>query len=123
MLGYEYEFWVDVKHNRNKNGIEEDFVIEERVIENPNNSSYSQKHHPTVRVKYLVHKRKRKEYGMHFCFKAELLVKIDGKHERHVKVEWDGPSSKPTDGNNNYIVIDYEGLMAGNPTIKPVFTF
>jgi hypothetical protein len=22
VLGYEYEFWVDVKHNRNKNGIE-----------------------------------------------------------------------------------------------------
>jgi hypothetical protein len=34
VLGYEYEFWVDVRHNRNKNGIEEDIVVEEKVIEN-----------------------------------------------------------------------------------------
>jgi len=28
VIGYEYEFWVDVKHNRKKNGVSDDYIIE-----------------------------------------------------------------------------------------------
>lgn len=69
VLGYQYEFWVDVKHNRAKNGQPEDYVIEDRVIDNPNETLLLSKY-PKIPVKYIVHKRKRKGYTMHFCVKA-----------------------------------------------------
>ena len=30
IIGYEHEFWVDVKSNRAKNGNEEDYLISKR---------------------------------------------------------------------------------------------
>ncbi len=38
VLSYEYEFWVDIKHNRSKNGRQEDFIIMKKTIDNPNNT-------------------------------------------------------------------------------------
>jgi hypothetical protein len=73
-----------------------------------------------------VHKRKRKDYSMHFVIKADLLILINKVHERRIKIEWDGPTNKPasmTQPRTGYLVIDYEGLMNGNPTIPPVFKF
>lgn len=29
---------------------------------------------------------------MGFCIKAELMIEIDDKHKRKIKVEWKGPS-------------------------------
>ena len=36
VLNFEYEFWVDVLHNRGRNGTEERYIIERRTIDNPN---------------------------------------------------------------------------------------
>ena len=58
---------------------------------------------------------------MHFCTKADLLVRVNG-HVRRVKVEWNGPASKQApDTSSQFKIIDYEFLMNGNPTIRPVF--
>ena len=59
VLNYEYEFWVDVKHNRNKNGTEEDFIITEKDIPNPNDTLLL-KDSSEIRVRYIVRKKKRK---------------------------------------------------------------
>ena len=79
-------------------------------------------------MKYIVHKNKRKDHEMVFVNKAEILVRIDGLYERVVKVEWKGPSNKlkaemknEVNGVVDFRVIDYEGIMRGNPTIKGVF--
>lgn len=124
VVGYEYEFWVDVKHNRKKNGAEEDYIIEEREIDNPNTTLLLASKYPKVRVKYIVRKSKRKEYSMHFCTKTDLLVRVNEQHLRRVKIEWNGPANKQTpDLSSDYKIIDYEFLMNGNPTIKSVFEF
>ena len=59
--------------------------------------------------------------------------------KRKIKVEWKGPSSKSMNSFSiatkvsvtseeiaprvNYMVIDYENIYDGNPTIRPVFHF
>lgn len=78
VLGYEHEFWVDVKANRAKNGSQEDYVIEERQIPNPNPTLLLASH-STLAVKYIVRKQKRKQHSMHFSTKAELLVRVQGQ--------------------------------------------
>lgn len=124
VIGYEYEFWVDVKHNRKKNGVQDNYIIEQREIDNPNDTLLLVKKYPKVKVKYIVRKHKSKDYIMHFCTKAELLVKINKQHLRRVKIEWNGPANKQSpQTNTDYKIIDYELLMNGNPTIKPVFQF
>ncbi len=92
------------------------------MIDNPNETILLSRY-PKIPVKYIVHKRKRKGYTMHFCIKAELLVIINDKHRRRVKVEWKGPSNKPSDEPTDFRVIDYENIMNGNPTIRSVFQF
>lgn len=57
---------------------------------------------------------------MHFCIKAVLLVDVGG-HKRTMKIEWDGPSDSKKDIPSSFIITDYEHIMKGNPTIKPIF--
>jgi hypothetical protein len=58
VLKYEHEFWVDVKHNRAKNGSEEDYTISLRDIPNPNETLLLTSQHPTLPVKYIIRKDK-----------------------------------------------------------------
>jgi len=60
---------------------------------------------------------------MHFCTKADLLVRVNGKHMRKIKIEWNGPANKQDVEVNDYRVIDYENLMNGNPTVRSIFSF
>lgn len=130
ILNYQYEFWVDVKHNRAKNGIQADYIIEERLIDNPNDTILLKDQFPKIKVKYIVHKDKRKDYEMHYCIKCEMIIKIDEVFDRKIKVEWKGPSNKQGKGKTEntvkrfgFKIIDYERLLKGNPTIKPIFVF
>ena len=62
---------------------------------------------------------------MCFSTKILLLVKVDGKLHT-VKVEKKGPSSLKQDRTTNedsYVVIDYDGIFGGNPTVRPIFRF
>ena len=70
IIGFEHEFWVDVKSNRAKNGNEEDYLISKREIPNPNSTLLLTSSHPTLQVKYIVRRQKRKKYSMHFISKA-----------------------------------------------------
>ncbi len=61
---------------------------------------------------------------MHFVIKILLEIDVDG-HRHVVKVERKGPSSLEQDKDLRfgYIVIDYDGVFKGNPTIRPIFVF
>jgi hypothetical protein len=122
VLGYEHEFWVDVRHNRARNSPQEAFLVEDRVVANPNATLLLTTEHPSLPIRYIVKKHKRPGHAMHFCSKAELIVRLNKVHLRRVKVEWDGPSNQPMRP-RDYRVIDYEDLMHGNPTIPNVFQF
>ena len=65
---------------------------------------------------------------MHFVHKADLLISIGNVEERRkflrrVKIEWNGPSNNEKICPFDYKIIDYEYLMNGNPTLKPIFSF
>ena len=70
-----------------------------------------------------MRKRKRQNYAMHFVIKADLLLTLNGKHSRRAKVEWRGPSSDSAHNSEptEFIVVDWEDIMGGNPTIPRVF--
>lgn len=124
VLNYEYEFWVDVKHNRAKNGNEEDFVTMKKTIDNPNTSIFMMQEWPKIDVTYITRKKKRKQIEMCFCIKIMLLIEVDNfKHV--IKVEKKGPSNAPseTEIRHGYSVIDYDGIYNGNQTIKSIFQF
>lgn len=40
---------------------------------------------PTIKVTYIVHKKKRKDYSMHFCIKATLVINVNGS-SRNIKI-------------------------------------
>ena len=59
----------------------------------------------------------------------DILVEDEG-HQHVVKVEFKGPTSKVkpyVEGEEMeeraYLVIDYDNIYKGNPTIKPTFQF
>jgi hypothetical protein len=54
-----------------------------------------------------------------------MLVEIEVDDKKHViKVEKKGPSSKEeTELRNEFLVIDYDVVFKGNPTIRPIFQF
>lgn len=60
---------------------------------------------------------------MNFVIKMQVEIEVEGK--RHVvKVERKGPSDRDeTELRNGYLVIDYDGVYKGNPTIRPIFQF
>jgi hypothetical protein len=55
----------------------------------------------------------------------KMLVEIEVDDKKHViKVEKKGPSSKEeTELRNEFLVIDYDVVFKGNPTIRPIFQF
>lgn len=61
---------------------------------------------------------------MHFTVKCNLLIRVE-ESVRSIKVEWRGPSSdyKQNMEETAFLILDYENIMNGNPTIKPVFYF
>ena len=59
---------------------------------------------------------------MCFCTKIDLLIEVDG-NKHIIKVEKKGPSSEKTPLQDNYSVIDYDGIFYGNPTIRRIFQF
>ena len=61
---------------------------------------------------------------MHFIVKCNLLIRVE-ESVRNIKIEWRGPSSdyKQNMEDTAFLIVDYENIMNGNPTIKPVFYF
>jgi len=49
--------------------------------------------YPTVKIKYIARHKSLKNRERCFCIKADLLIEIDEKFKRKIKVEWKGPSS------------------------------
>ena len=82
---------MDVFQNRSKNGEQSEFIIEKREIENPNKSLVILEDNPTIEMKYIVRKKKSKDYSMNICTKVNLVVEIGGNNHI-IKVEWKGPS-------------------------------
>jgi hypothetical protein len=81
-----------VKHNRAKNGLESDFLIETREVPNPNESILLRELYPTIKMKFIARHKALKNKERGFCLKADLLIEIDEKMKRRIKVEWKGPS-------------------------------
>jgi len=63
---------------------------------------------------------------MGYIVKALMEVTVGGGRH-HVKIEFEGPQSTSIHArpliDPNYRVIDIDGVMNGNPTIRPVFRF
>jgi hypothetical protein len=94
------------------------------MIPNPNSTLLLVERWPELKVRYILRKKKHKEYEMCFCTKVMVEIEVDGR--RHViKVERKGPSSGKveTEVRNGFAVIDYDGMFQGNSTICQVFQF
>lgn len=59
---------------------------------NPNQSLILRDIYPTVKIKYIARQKSSKNKERCFCIKADLLIEIDEKLKRRIKVEWKGPS-------------------------------
>lgn len=59
---------------------------------NPNESVLLREVYPTIKMKFIARHKSSKNGERGFCLKADLLIEIDQKMKRRIKVEWKGPS-------------------------------
>ena len=67
-------------------------MIETRDVPNPNESILLRELYPTVKMKFIARHKGLKNRERGFCLKSDLLIEIDNKMKRRIKVEWKGPS-------------------------------
>jgi hypothetical protein len=67
-------------------------LIETKEVPNPNQSVLLREVYPTIKMKFIARHKSLKNGERGFCLKADLLIEIDKKMKRRIKVEWKGPS-------------------------------
>ena len=67
-------------------------MIETREVANPNESFLLRDIYPTIKMKFIARNKMSKNKERGFCLKADLLIEIDEKMKRRIKIEWKGPS-------------------------------